>query len=127
MENGLAVAEFLEKHPKVTKVSYPGLESDPYYEVAKKYLPNGGCGVVSFELAGGRKAAEAFMKQLKLAAIETHVADARTCCLNPATSTHRQMNDEQLLAAGIPAGLIRISCGLEDKEDLIADLSQALD
>lgn len=127
VENGLAVAEFLEKHPKVTKVSYPGLESDPYYEVAKKYLPNGGCGVVSFELAGGRKAAEAFMKQLKLAAIETHVADARTCCLNPATSTHRQMNDEQLLAAGIPAGLIRISCGLEDKEDLIADLSQALD
>ncbi len=127
VENGLAVAEFLEKHPKVIKVSYPGLKSDPYYEISQKYMPQGGCGVVSFELKGGRSAAEAFMKELKLAAIETHVADARTCCLNPATSTHRQMNDEQLLAAGIPAGLIRISCGLEDKDDLIADLAQALD
>ena len=126
VENGLAVAQFLEKHPKVVKVNYPGLESDPYYEVAKKYMPNGGCGVVSFELEGGRKAAEDFMGKLKLAAIETHVADARTCCLNPATSTHRQMSDEQLEAAGIPAGLIRISCGLEDKKDLIADLEQAL-
>lgn len=127
VENGQAVAEFLEKHPKVAKVSYPGLKSDPYYEIAQKYMPNGGCGVVSFELAGGREAAEAFMKELKLAAIETHVADARSCCLNPATSTHRQMNDEQLKEAGIPAGLVRISCGLEDKEDLIADLAQALD
>lgn len=127
VENGLAVAEFLEQHPKVVKVSYPGLKSDPYYEVGQKYMPNGGCGVVSFELKGGRVAAEAFMKELKLAAIETHVADARTCCLNPATSTHRQMNDEQLQAAGIPAGLVRMSCGLEDKEDLIADLAQALD
>lgn len=127
VENGLAVAEFLEQHPKVVKVSYPGLKSDPYYEVSQKYMPNGGCGVVSFELKGGRAAAEAFMKELKLAAIETHVADARTCCLNPATSTHRQMNDEQLQAAGIPAGLVRMSCGLEDKEDLIADLAQALD
>lgn len=127
VENGLAVAEFLEHHPKVVKVSYPGLKSDPYYEVGQKYMPNGGCGVVSFELKGGRVAAEAFMKELKLAAIETHVADARTCCLNPATSTHRQMNDEQLQAAGIPAGLVRMSCGLEDKEDLIADLAQALD
>ncbi len=126
VENGLAVAKFLEKHPRVVKVSYPGLESDPYYEVARKYMPNGGCGVVSFELEGGRGAAEAFMKKLKLAAIETHVADARTCCLNPATSTHRQMTDEQLLEAGIPAGLVRMSCGLEDKEDLIADLEQAL-
>ena len=90
-------------------------------------MPNGGCGVVSFEIKGGREAAEKFMKNLKLAAIETHVADARTCCLNPATSTHRQMNDEQLKAAGVPAGLIRISCGLEDKNDLIADLKQALD
>ncbi len=126
VENGLAVAKFLEKHPKVVKVNYPGLESDPYYEVAKKYMPNGGCGVVSFELEGGRKAAEDFMGKLKLAAIETHVADARTCCLNPATSTHRQMTDEQLEAAGIPAGLVRISCGLEDKKDLIADLEQAL-
>ncbi len=126
VENGLAVAQYLEKHPKVVKVSYPGLESDPYYEIAKKYMPNGGCGVVSFELEGGRSAAEAFMKKLRLAAIETHVADARTCCLNPATSTHRQMTDEQLLEAGIPAGLVRMSCGLEDKEDLIADLEQAL-
>lgn len=127
VENGQAVAEFLEKHPKVKKVNYSGLPSDPYYETAKKYLPKGGCGVVSFELEGGRVDAESFMKKLKLAAIETHVADARTCCLNPATSTHRQMTDEQLEAAGIPAGLIRISCGLEDKEDLIADLKQALD
>ena len=127
VENGQAVAEFLEKHPKVTKVNYSGLPSDPYYEVAQKYLSNGGCGVVSFELEGGRPAAEVFMKHLKLAAIETHVADARTCCLNPATSTHRQMTEEQLIAAGVPAGLIRISCGLEDKEDLIADLSQALE
>ena len=126
VENGQAVAEFLEKQPQVLKVNYSGLPSDKYYEVAQKYLPNGGCGVVSFELKGGRVAAETFMKQLKLAAIETHVADARTCCLNPATSTHRQMTEEQLNEAGIPAGLIRISCGLEDKEDLIADLAQAL-
>ena len=127
VENGQAVAEFLEAHPKVTKVNYSGLKSDKYYELAQKYLPNGGCGVVSFELAGGRDAAQKFMKNLKLAAIETHVADARTCCLNPATSTHRQMSDEQLKAAGIPAGLVRMSCGLEDKKDLIADLAQALD
>ena len=127
VENGQAVAEFLAAHPKVTHVNYPGLPGDKYYERAQKYLPNGGCGVVSFELEGGRAAAEVFMKHLKLAAIETHVADARTCCLNPATSTHRQMNDEQLAAAGVPAGLIRISCGLEDKKDLIADLAQALD
>ena len=126
VENGLAVAKFLESQDKVLKVSYPGLESDKYYELAKKYLPNGGCGVVSFELAGGRAAAESFMKKLRLAAIETHVADARTCCLNPATSTHRQLTDEQLEAAGIPAGLIRMSCGLEDKEDLIADIANAL-
>lgn len=127
VENAQAVAEFLESHEKVAHVSYSGLKSDPYYELGQKYLPNGGCGVVSFELKGGRAAAESFMKRLKLAAIETHVADARTCCLNPATSTHRQMNDEQLLAAGIPAGLVRMSCGLEDKEDLIADLKQALE
>ena len=126
VENGQAVAEFLEKQPQVAYVNYPGLESDKYHERAMKYIPNGGCGVVSFELKGGRAAAETFMKHLKLAAIETHVADARTCCLNPATSTHRQMSDEQLAAAGVPAGLVRISCGLEDKEDLIADLAQAL-
>lgn len=127
VENGQAVAEFLASDDRVAKVNYPGLKSDPYYEVAQKYLPNGGCGVVSFELKGGKTAAEAFMKELKLAAIETHVADARTCCLNPATSTHRQMTEEQLIEAGVPAGLVRISCGLEDKEDLIADLKQALD
>lgn len=127
VENGQAVAEFLNKQPQVAKVNYPGLPDDKYHEVAKKYLPNGGCGVVSFELKGGRAEAEKFMKSLKLAAIETHVADARTCCLNPATSTHRQMTDEQLAEAGIPAGLIRISCGLEDKKDLIADLAQALE
>mgnify|MGYP000671780198 CR=1 FL=1 len=127
VENGQAVAEFLASHPKVTHVNYPGLPSDKYYTIAQKYIPNGGCGVVSFELKGGRSSAEIFMKHLKLAAIETHVADARTCCLNPATSTHRQMNDEQLEAAGVPAGLVRISCGLEDKNDLIADLAQALD
>ena len=126
VENGQAMAEFLEKHPKIEKVSYSGLKSDPFYEVAQKYLPQGGCGVVSFEIKGGRKAAEAFMKELKIAAIETHVADARTCCLNPATSTHRQMTDEQLEAAGIPAGLVRLSCGLEDAADLIADVENAL-
>ena len=126
VENAQAVAEFLQAQPQVAYVNYSGLPGDKYYEVAKKYLPNGGCGVVSFELKGGRAAAETFMKHLKLAAIETHVADARTCCLNPATSTHRQMNEEQLIAAGVPAGLVRISCGLEDKQDLIADLAQAL-
>ncbi|MCR4618360.1 MAG: O-acetylhomoserine aminocarboxypropyltransferase/cysteine synthase [Lachnospiraceae bacterium] len=126
VENGQALAEFLVKHPKIEKVSYSGLKSDPYYELAQKYLPNGGCGVVSFELKGGRAAAEKFMKALKLCAIETHVADARSCCLNPATSTHRQMTDEQLEAAGIPAGLIRLSCGLEDKKDIIADVEAAL-
>ena len=127
VENGQAVAEFLEQHEKVAYVNYSGLPSNKYYERAKKYLPNGGCGVVSFELKGGREAASIFMKNLKMGAIETHVADARTCCLNPATSTHRQMTDEQLLEAGIPAGLIRISLGLEDKKDLIADIAQALD
>ena len=127
VENGQAVAEFLAQHPKVEKVNYSGLPGDKYYELGQKYLPNGGCGVVSFVIKGGRPAAEAFMAKLKLAAIETHVADARTCCLNPATSTHRQMTEEQLEAAGIPAGLVRMSCGLEDKADLIADLKQALE
>ena len=127
VENGQAVAEFLEGRPEVSYVSFPGLKSNKYYPLAQKYLGGGGCGVVSFELKGGRAAAEAFMKHLKLAAIETHVADARTCCLNPATSTHRQMTEEQLITAGVPAGLVRISCGLEDKNDLIADLKQALE
>ncbi len=126
-ENAQAVAEFLAAHPKVAKVNYCGLPGDRYHALAQKYLPHGSCGVVSFELRGGRDAAQAFMQHLRLAAIETHVADARTCCLNPATSTHRQMTDEQLSAAGIPAGLIRLSCGLEAKEDLIADLAQALE
>ena len=125
-ENGQAVAEFLNAHPKVKSVSYCGLPGDKYHALAEKYLPHGSCGVVSFELKGGREAASAFMKHLKLAAIETHVADARTCCLNPASSTHRQMTDEQLEAAGVPAGLVRMSCGLESKEDLIDDISQAL-
>ncbi|MCI8481352.1 MAG: O-acetylhomoserine aminocarboxypropyltransferase/cysteine synthase [Oscillibacter sp.] len=126
-ENGQAVAEFLAQRPEVEAVHFCGLPGDPYHALAEKYLPNGSCGVVSFELKGGRKAAEIFMRQLKLAAIETHVADARTCCLNPATSTHRQMTDQQLEAAGIPAGLIRMSCGLENKADLIEDIQQALE
>ena len=126
-ENGQAVAEFLAAHPKVETVHYCGLPGDPYHEVAKKYLPNGSCGVVSFALKAARPAAEGFMGRLKLAAIETHVADARTCCLNPATSTHRQMTEEQLIAAGVPAGLVRMSCGLESKEDLIEDIKQALE
>ena len=126
VENGQAVAEFLEKQPQVEYVNYPGLPSDPYYEIAKKYMPKGGCGVVSFCLKGGREAAEIFMNSLRLGAIETHVADARTCCLNPASTTHRQMTEEQLLEAGVPAGLVRISCGLEDKEDLIKDIAAAL-
>ena len=125
--NGMAVAKFLEAHPKVAYVNYCGLASSPYHALAEKYLPKGSCGVVSFGLAGGREAASTFMKNLKLAAIETHVADARTCCLNPASSTHRQMNDEQLKAAGVPAELVRMSCGLESSEDLIADIAQALD
>lgn len=126
-ENGQAIAEFLQNHPKVAYVNYCGLPGDKYHELAQKYLPNGSCGVVSFGLKGGREAASIFMKNLKLAAIETHVADARTCCLNPASSTHRQMTDEQLKEAGVPAELVRMSCGIEDKADLIADLAQALE
>ncbi|MBQ5999412.1 MAG: O-acetylhomoserine aminocarboxypropyltransferase/cysteine synthase [Treponema sp.] len=127
VENGQAVAEFLANHPSVEKVNYSGLPTDKYYKLAQKYLPNGGCGVVSFVIKGGRKEAEKFMKALKVFAIETHVADARSCCLNPATSTHRQLTEEQLAAAGIPAGLVRLSCGLEDKKDLVNDIKQALD
>ena len=126
-ENGLAVAKFLQSDPRVTWVTYPDLPGDKYYDLAKKYMPNGSCGVVSFGIKGGRKAAESFMKNLKLAAIETHVADARTCCLHPASATHRQMNDDELIAAGVSPDLIRFSCGIESSEDLIADIKQALD
>lgn len=125
-QNALAVATFLSKHPKIRSVQYSGLPGDKYYDLAQKYLPNGSCGVVSFEFEGGRKAAERFMKHLKLAAIETHVADARTCCLHPASSTHRQMSEEELKSAGISADMVRFSCGLEDAEDLIQDIDQAL-
>ncbi len=125
VENGQAVAEYLSTHDKVKSVTYSGLPGDKYYELGQKYLPNGGCGVVSFEIEGGREAAEQFMNSLKLIAIETHVADARSCCLNPATTTHRQLTEQQLEEAGIPAGLIRVSLGLEAKEDLIADIEQA--
>ena len=125
-ENGQAVAEYLHGSDKIAWVRYCGLKDDPYYALGQKYLPNGSCGVVSFGVKGGRKAAERFMGRLKIAAIETHVADARTCCLHPASSTHRQMNDEELAAAGVSADLVRYSCGLEDAEDLIADMEQAL-
>ncbi len=126
VKNGQAVAEYLQAHPKVAWVRYSGLPGDEYYELAQKYLPNGGCGVVSFGVAGGRTGAETFMKNLKLAQIATHVADARTCVLHPANATHRQMNDEELEAAGISPDLIRLSCGIEATEDLIADIEQAL-
>ena len=125
--NGLAVATFLKNHPNVTWVTYASLEGDKYYDLAQKYMPKGTCGVVSFGVKGGRKAAEKFMKHLKVAAIETHVADARTCCLHPASATHRQMSDEELLAAGVSGDLVRYSCGLENADDLIADLKQALE
>ena len=126
-ENALAVATFLKNHPNVTWVKYPGLEGDKYYDISKKYMPRGTCGVVSFGVKGGRAAAETFMKNMKLGAIETHVADARTCCLHPASATHRQMNDKELEAAGVSPDLIRYSCGIESAEDLIDDLRQALD
>ena len=126
-ENAQAVAEFLEKHPKIEWVNYAGLPSSKYYQTAKKYMPDGTCGVISFGVKGGRANAEKMMKNLKIAAIETHVADARTCCLHPASTTHRQMNDEELVAAGVSPDLVRYSCGIENAEDLIADIKQALD
>ncbi len=125
-ENGLAVAKHLQNHPKIAWVKYSGLESDECYELGKKYLKYGGCGVVSFGVKGGRAGAETFMKNLRIAAIETHVADARTCCLHPANTTHRQMNDQELEAAGIGVDLVRFSCGIEAAEDLIADIDSAL-
>lgn len=126
-ENGLAVAKALEADDRIAWVTYPGLESSKHYALAQKYLPNGSCGVVSFGVKGGRAAAESFMKNLKVAAIETHVADARSCCLHPASATHRQMTEQELQAAGISGDLVRFSCGIEDAEDLIADIKQALD
>ena len=126
-ENALKVAEFLSKHDKVEWVRYPALKGDKYYERAKKYMPDGTCGVVSFSVKGDRKTAETFMKNLKVAAIETHVADARTCCLHPASATHRQLNETQLAAAGISPTLVRYSCGLENSSDLIEDMAAALE
>ena len=125
--NAQAVAEFLQGHEKVKWVKFAGLKGDKYYDLAHKYMPNGTCGVISFGLYGGRKAAETFMKHLKLGAIETHVADSHTCCLHPASSTHRQMSDAELDAAGVGADLIRLSCGLENAQDLIEDIAQALE
>ena len=125
-ENALKIAKYLSTHENISWVKYSGLEGDRDYALAQKYLPKGSCGVVSFGVKGGRKAAEAFMKKLKLASIETHVADARTCCLHPASATHRQMNDEELIAAGVSADLVRLSVGIENADDLIADLAQAL-
>ena len=126
-ENAQRVAEFLQSHKNVSYVIYPGLKGDKYYDLAQKYLPSGSCGVVSFGVKGGRKKAEEFMGRLKIAAIETHVADARTCCLHPASATHRQMNSQQLKECGIAEDLVRYSCGLESADDLINDLKQALD
>ena len=126
-ENGLAMARFLSENEHVSYVTYCDLPGDKYHEVAKKYLPNGSCGVVSFTVKGGRKAAEEFMKHLRLIAIETHVADARSCCLHPASSTHRQMTDAELAACGVSPDLVRLSCGIENADDLIADVKQALE
>ena len=125
-KNARAVAEFLSTSDKVASVRYPDLPGDPYHKLAEKYLPNGSCGVVSFEVAGGREAAERFMAGLRVFAIETHVADARSCCLHPASSTHRQMTNEELVAAGISPAMVRMSCGIEGTDDLVADVEQAL-
>ena len=125
-ENAKAVAQYVKGHEKIEWVRYCGLEGDKNYELGKKYLPGGSCGVISFGVKGGRKAAETFMKNLKLASIETHVADSKTCCLHPASATHRQMSDEELLMAGVSPDLIRFSCGIEDKEDIIKDIESAL-
>ncbi len=126
-DNAEAVAAFVKDHEKIEWVRYCGLEGDKNYELGKKYLPGGSCGVISFGVKGGRTAAEKFMKNLRLASIETHVADSKTCCLHPASATHRQMNDDELRAAGVSPDLIRFSCGIEDKDDIIADIAQALE
>ena len=125
--NAEKVAEFLNSNDKVSWVNYPGLPGNKYYERAKKYLPNGSCGVISFGVKGGRAAAEVFMKNLKLGMIATHVADAHTCVLHPASSTHRQLTDEELVAAGVGPDLIRLSVGIENVEDILADVKQALE
>ena len=125
-ENALAVAKFLEAHEKITWVTHPGLESADNYELVQKYFPNGTCGVISFGVMGGRDAAASFMSKLEMIAIETHVADARSCCLHPATTTHRQLSDDELVACGVGPDLVRLSVGLEDAEDLIADIENAL-
>ena len=125
--NALKVAEFLENHPKISWVNYPGLKSSKYAPLVEKYMPKGTCGVVSFGIKGGRVAAENFMRKLKIAAIETHVADARSCCLHPASTTHRQMNEDELRLAGVPSDLVRFSCGIESYEDLITDIENALE
>ena len=126
-ENGLAVARYLEANDKIAWVNYPSLESSKDYALAQKYMPDGTCGVVSFGVKGGREAAARFMNALEMIAIETHVADARSCCLHPATTTHRQLSDADLIASGVAPDLVRLSCGLEDADDLIADIQQALD
>lgn len=125
-KNGLAVAQFLQANPLVEWVRYPDLPGDRYHALQQKYLPNGSCGVVSFGVAGGRDQAEALMSRLKVAQVETHVADSHTCCLHPASTTHRQMTDEELQAAGVEPNLVRFSCGLEDTDDILEDLDQAL-
>ena len=126
-ENALELAKHLESHPKVSWISFSGLENDSQHELAEKYLPNGSCGVISFGVVGGREAAVKFMDSLKLASIVTHVADTRTCVLHPASTTHRQINDEELLAAGVSPDLIRMSVGIEDIRDIVADINQALE
>ena len=125
--NALKIAQFLEDHEKVAWVNYPGLSGNRYYDLARKYMPEGTCGVIAFGLKGGRAAAGAMMDRLKLAVIATHVADSKTCMLHPASHTHRQMTDEQLVEAGVAPDLIRLSVGIENAEDIIADLKQAME
>ena len=124
--NALAVAQYLEQNDRIAWVNYPGLPSNQYYETARKYMPHGTCGVISFGVKGGREAAAKFMEALKLANIVIHVADARTCVLHPASTTHRQLTDEQLVEAGVSGDLIRMSVGIENIADILADIEQAL-
>ena len=125
--NAQKVAEYLEKDSRITWVNYPGLKSSPYYQLAQKYMPHGTCGVISFGVKGGRAAAAKFMESLQLASMVVHVADLRTCVLHPASTTHRQLTDEQLKESGIGADMIRLSVGIENPEDILADIRQALD